>query len=376
MPRKWTLFKILGFEISIDISWFLILALVVWSLGGSYFPYAYPDLSTSTHWIMGIIAALLLFISVLIHELSHSVVARNHGLKIQGIRLFIFGGVSEMTEEPKEASAEFKIAVVGPITSLVLAGIFYAITFLPVKAWSVPAYAIFMYLAILNLALGIFNLIPGFPLDGGRVLRAILWGRSNNLERATDIAAKVGKGFAYLLIAFGAINALSGNFISGIWYIFIGMFLSSAAEGSKRQLLMREGLSGVKIKNVMSTKVVTISPQMDCQTVVDEYILKYRFDMFPVVDDTGVMVGMITLHDIKHLPRDEWASTPIREVMNPVQEEMVLHPEDEAVECLSRMVQSEEQGRMPVIDDQNDLVGIVTRRDIMNLLRIKTDLGT
>jgi len=376
MPRKWKLFSVLGFEISIDISWFLILALVVWSLGGSYFPYAYPDLTTSTHWIMGLIAALLLFASVLIHELSHSVVARNHGLDISGIRLFIFGGISEMTEEPDEASAEFKIAVVGPITSLVLAGIFYVITLLPVKAWSTPAYAILMYLAILNLALGIFNLIPGFPLDGGRVLRAILWGKYDNLQRATDIAAKVGKGFAYLLIAFGAVNALSGNFISGIWYIFIGMFLSSAAEGSKRQIMMREGLSGVKIKNVMSTDVVTVPPEMDCQTVVDEYIMKFRFDMFPVVNDEGVLVGLITLHDVKHLPQDDWASTPIREVMDPVEDEMVLHPEDEAVDCLSRMVQSEEQGRMPVIDDQNDLVGIVTRRDIMNLLRIKTDLGT
>jgi len=376
MPRKWKLFSVFGFEISIDISWFLILALVVWSLGGSYFPYAYPDLATSTHWIMGLIAALLLFASVLIHELSHSIVARNHGLDISGIRLFIFGGISEMTEEPDEASAEFKIAIVGPLTSLALAGIFYVITLLPVKAWSIPAYAIFMYLAILNLALGIFNLIPGFPLDGGRVLRAILWGKYNNLQRATNIAAKVGKGFAYLLIAFGAVNALSGNFISGIWYIFIGMFLNSAAEGSKRQIMMREGLSGVKIKNVMSTDVVTVPPEMDCQTVVDEYIMKFRFDMFPVVKEEGVLVGLITLHDIKHLPQDEWASTPIKAVMDPVDEEQVLHPEDEAVDCLSRMVQSEEQGRMPVIDDNNDLVGIVTRRDIMNLLRIKTDLGT
>ena len=375
MPRKWRLFRVLGFEISIDISWFLILALVIWSLGGSYFPYAYPDLATSTHWVMGTVSALLLFVSVLIHELSHSVVARNHGLDVSGIRLFIFGGISEMSEEPKEASAEFKIAVVGPLTSIGLAAIFYLLTILPIQAWSVPLHAILIYLAILNLALGVFNMIPGFPLDGGRVLRAILWGKYTSLRKATTVASKVGKGFAYLLIAFGAVNALSGSFVSGIWYVFIGMFLSAAAENSARQLVMREELSGVKIRDVMSTDVVTVDPAMNCQRVVDEYMLKFRFDMFPVVDEEGELVGLITLNDVKQLSRDEWASTQVRQVMDDVKEEMVLHPEDEAVDCLGRMVQSEEQGRMPVVDDNNDLVGIVTRRDIMNLLRIKTDLG-
>lgn len=376
MPRKWKLFRILGFDISIDISWFLILALVIWSLGGSYFPYAYPDLATSTHWIMGVVASLLLFVSVLVHELSHSIVARSYGLDISGIRLFLFGGVSEMTEEPKEANAEFKIAVVGPATSIILAAIFYAITLLHIRGWSEAVYAILFYLAILNLALGIFNLIPGFPLDGGRILRAILWGKFGDLKKATNIASKVGKGFAYLLIAFGAFTALSGSLVSGIWYVFIGMFLNSAAENSARQVMMREILSGVNIRDVMSSDVVTVDPEMDCQKVVDEYLMKYRFDLFPVVDENGVLVGLITLHDIKKIPREAWVRTPVREVMDEISDDRILHPDDEAVECLGRMVQSDEQGRMPVVDDQNDLVGIVTRKDIMNLLRIKTDLGT
>lgn len=373
--RKYNLFKVLGFEISLDISWFFILALIVWTLGAGYFPSIYPSLSPATHWIMGGVAAILLFISVLVHELSHSVVARSRGLQISGIRLFIFGGVSEMTEEPESAGDEFKIAVVGPLTSLVLAIIFFALSFLPIRGWSLPTFAILRYLALLNFALAIFNLIPGFPLDGGRVLRAILWGRSHNLQKATNTATTVGKGFAFILIAFGAITALSGSLIGGIWYIFIGMFLNMAAESGKQQTIMRQALIGVKVRDLMSQDVVHVDPGLSCHELVDDYILKYRFDMFPVMRNDGVLVGLVSLDDVKKLPRDEWATSPVQQVMEPVREELILHPDEEAVDCLSRMVTSHEQGRMPVVDDKNDLVGVVTRRDIMNLLRIKTDLG-
>jgi len=373
--KKLNLFKVLGFEISLDFSWFFILALVVWTLGAGYFPSVYPQLATTTHWIMGVVAALLLFISVLVHELSHSVVARSRGLDISGIRLFIFGGVSEMTQEPESAGDEFKIAVVGPLTSLILAGVFYAISLLPIQQWSLPTFAILRYLALLNLALGIFNLVPGFPLDGGRVLRAIIWGRTRDLRKATNAATTVGKGFAFLLIAFGAITAFSGSLLGGIWYIFIGMFLNMAAESGKQQTIMRQALTGVKVKDLMSEDVVHVNPGLSCQALVDDYILKYRFDMFPVMRNDGVLVGLVSLDDVKKLPRDEWSNSPVQQVMEAVREELILHPEEEAVDCLSRMVTSHEQGRMPVVDDQNDLVGVVTRRDIMNLLRIKTDLG-
>lgn len=373
--KKLNLFKVLGFEISLDFSWFFILALVVWTLGAGYFPSVYPQLATATHWIMGVVAALLLFISVLVHELSHSVVARSRGLDISGIRLFIFGRVSEMTQEPESAGDEFKIAVVGPLTSLILAGLFYVITLLPIQQWSLPTFAILRYLALLNLALGIFNLVPGFPLDGGRVLRAIIWGRTRDLRKATNAATTVGKGFAFLLIAFGAITAFSGSLLGGIWYIFIGMFLNMAAESGKQQTIMRQALTGVKVKDLMSEDVVHVDPGLSCQALVDDYILKYRFDMFPVMRNDGVLVGLVSLDDVKKLPRDEWSSSPVQQVMEPVREDLILHPEEEAVDCLSRMVTSHEQGRMPVVDDQNDLVGVVTRRDIMNLLRIKTDLG-
>ncbi len=373
--RRLNLFRVLGFKISLDFSWFFILALVVWSLGDGYFPYVYPDLSVSTYWIMAVIAAVLLFVSVLIHELSHSVVARNHGLDISGIRLFIFGGVSEMTEEPKEASAEFRIAAAGPVISLALAALFFAISLLPIREWSLPTFAIFRYLALLNLLLAIFNMIPGFPLDGGRVLRALLWSRYNNLRKATNVAATVGKGFAFLLIAFGAITVFSGNILNGIWYIFIGMFLNMAAESGKRQTIMREALSGVKIQDVMSREVVYVAPDITCKGLVDEYIMKYRFDMFPVVRN-GVLVGIIQLDDVKEVPRHQWSETAIEEVMEPVREELILRPDDEAVECLQRMISSGEQGRMPVVNDEDDLVGVVTRRDILDLLRLKTDLGS
>lgn len=372
--KRVNLFKILGFKISLDFSWFLILALVVWTLGDGYFPYVYPELHTATYWIMGFVAALLLFSSVLIHELSHSVVARNYGLDIGGIRLFIFGGVSEMTEEPKNAGEEFKIAAAGPAISLVLAAVFYGLSLLPVREWSLPVFAILRYLAILNLALAIFNMIPGFPLDGGRVLRAFLWNRYNDLQKATNIAATVGKGFAFIIIAIGAISTFSGNIIGGIWYIFIGMFLNMAADSGKRQTIMREALSGVKISDVMSRDVVHVEPDITCRKLVDEYIMKYRFDMFPVVENE-TLIGLIQLDDVKEIDRDKWETTSIREVIEPIEDDMILRPDDEAVDCLNRMIRFGEQGRMPVVDDRNKLVGVVTRRDIMNLLRIKTDLG-
>jgi Zn-dependent protease len=373
--RKFKLFSLFGFDISIDLSWFLILGLVIWSLASGLFPSLYPDLSVTTYWVMGTVAALLLFLSVLVHELSHSLMARKHGLEIGGIRLFIFGGVSEMTEEPEDPKAEFRIAIVGPITSVIIAGIFYLLTLLPVEQWSTPTAAILSYLAILNLALAIFNIVPGFPLDGGRVLRAILWGKFENIKKATDIASKVGKVIAFLLIAFGAMTAFAGNIVGGIWYIFIGMFLNMAAESGVRQVVMRQALQGVKVSEVMSRDVVTVSPDLDAQSLVDEYIMKYRFDMFPVVDETGELVGLVELDDVKDVSQDQWSETNVEKIMDPVEEDSVLHPDDEAVDCLNSMIRTREQGRMPVIDDENELVGVVTRKDIMNLLKIKTDLG-
>ncbi len=374
--RKIKLFSIFDFDISIDFSWFLILGLVIWSLSSGLFPNLYPELSATTYWVMGTIAAILLFISVLIHELSHSLMARKHGLEIGGIRLFIFGGISEMTDEPDEPKAEFRIAIVGPITSLIIAGVFYLLTFLPIQEWSAPTGAILSYLAVLNLALAIFNLVPGFPLDGGRVLRAILWGKFDNIIKATNIAAKVGKVIAFLLIAFGAMTAFAGNIVGGIWYIFIGMFLNMAAESGVRQVVMRDALRGVKVKEVMSNDVIQVPPDMDAQTLVDDYIMKYRFDMFPVVKENDRLVGLVDLDDVKELSRDKWGTTSIGEIMEPVEDDNVLHPEEEAVDCLNTMIRSEEQGRMPVVDDENRLVGVVTRKDIMNLLKIKTDLGS
>lgn len=371
MGRKLSLVRISGFQIAIDYTWFIVFVLVAWGLSVGYFPGALPNMGRSTYWAMGIVASLLLFISVLLHELSHSLVARRYGLEIRGITLFIFGGLAEMTEEPKDASTELNMAIAGPIMSILIGVLCWIAAFLTGDIFLPPVGAVLRYLAYLNFVLALFNLIPGFPLDGGRVLRAVLWKKTGNFKRATNIASRAGKWFAYCLIGFGVFLGLNGN-ISGLWYVLIGMFLHQAAQMSYMRVAYKDNLSGVKVSDLMSRDVVSVDGSLSLDKLVEDYFFKHRFQGFPVLDGNRIR-GCVTIHDVKEVPKSQWATTRIHDILKPLTDSQILHPDGDAVEALSIMLRTG-QGRLPVFDG-DQLVGVITRRDIMDLFQLKTDLG-
>ncbi len=373
MRRNIKLFTILGIEIYVHYSWFIIFALVTHSLAVSYFPYQLPDQPNSTYWLMSTVSALLLFLSVLLHELAHSIVAKKGKLKVDKIVLFLFGGVSQIAEEPKSAKEEFKMAFAGPLMSFVLAGIFGIIWLsVLIPLGSLVISSIFGYLAIINLILGVFNLLPGFPLDGGRILRAYLWNKTKDLHRATLVATNVGKGLSVLMILLGVFQVFTGNLIGGVWFVFIGFFLRQAAEAGYQRVLIRDFLAGIKVKELMSHDPICVSPEMTISRLVDEYFMKHRFTSFPVCQ-SGRILGIITLNSVKGIPRESWGNKTIDSAITPIPDEFLLHPEEETVEAMRKILTSD-LGRLPVVENGR-IVGILSRKDIMNLLVVKTDLA-
>lgn len=369
--------KIFGIPIEINVSWLLILLLVTWTIAEGYFTRdEFQHLSALDRWLLGVAAALLLFGSILLHELMHSIVAVKNGLPVKKITLFLFGGVAQMSEEPQSAGVEFKMAVAGPLTSFVLAVVFsivfFAFYYGGGGARSVPA-ALFMYLALINFMVLVFNMVPGFPLDGGRVLRAIIWHVTGNVTKATYITSRIGKGFAIFLIIVGLLSVVAGNnLIGGIWFVFIGFFLQQAADSGYYQVLMKKGLEGHFVYEVMQSDVVTVEADSTVGEAVQDYFMKYRFNSFPVLEG-GQLVGMLTTHDLKAIPREEWDHRLVREIMETGPVEHALSPDESAYGALSRIAQ-DGMGRLPVVKD-GAIVGIVSNRDIMKLLRLKMDIG-
>ena len=373
MARPINLFKILGIRISIDYTWFIVFVLFAWSLAYGYYPANIPNLSLSTYIVMGVISSLSLFICVLIHELSHSYTSNRLGLDIKEITLFIFGGMAKLTREPDRAMDELKIAAAGPLASLALAVFFYFLRNLIDRAYNFPPLsAVIGFLAYINLALLVFNMIPGFPLDGGRVLRAVWWARTGDVKKATRVASQIGKGFAIFLIVYGFFQIISGFFIGGLWALLIGTFLQQAAEGSYRQLLMKLSLEGVRVEDIMSKTVVTMEDGISLSDAIEKYFFKYHFVSFPVTSG-GRVVGLIALNNIRETEKEKWHTTAVRDVMEKISPERVLHPGDNVLHALSKML-SEGVGRFPVIDVGGSLAGILSRRDIMKIMEFKTEL--
>ncbi|KPJ64948.1 hypothetical protein AMJ44_11805 [candidate division WOR-1 bacterium DG_54_3] len=372
MRKSFRLITLFNIPVEINYSWFIILGLVVFTLARGYFPYTNPELSTLTHWIMALIAAFLLFASLLAHELSHSLVAKRHKLPIHGITLFVFGGVAHMEKEPSSPAVEFKMAIAGPAMSFFLAFLFFGLTQalynlgLPKAVLSITN-----YLFILNLVVGIFNLIPGFPLDGGRVLRAALWSYYKDLRKATAIASGFGKGFAFFLIAVGFVNLFTGAIIAGIWLIFIGLFLQEAAEVSYRQVVMKKILAGIKVENFMTKDVITVLGDIKLNKLVDDYFFRFRHASFPVVEDDTVL-GLVTLHDVKEIPRDKWEDKMAKDIMLPLGKQLVISKDADAMDALTKMARNN-VGRLLVIKDSK-LIGIISQRDIMRLFEFKSEI--
>lgn len=370
--RGWTIARIAGIRIRIDWTWLIIFGLVTITLAIGYYPIVVPALSTAAYWVLGAISSILLFVAVLLHELAHSLVARREGLPVQSITLFVFGGVSQIEEEPRTAGEEFSLAIVGPLTSLVLGGVFIGLSALLAPATAAGT-AVATYLAIINIGLGVFNLLPGFPLDGGRVLRAILWAITNNLRRATRIAALVGQGFAFLLIFGGVALIFSGAFLTGIWLAFIGWFLNNAAQASYRDLIIRQSLEGVPVRQLMETDVDRLPSSLTIQQVIDEHILSGRQHAYPVTDD-GELVGLICLHDIRNVPADARATETVGEAMTPYDRLVTVAPTDELTKAVDQLGRRGFE-QLPVVDRPRHLVGVLRRQDVINYLQVQSDLG-
>jgi Zn-dependent protease/CBS domain-containing protein len=366
--------KILGIEIWVDYSWLVIFALVTWSLAGGFFPKEYPGLTSLAYWIMGAFAAILLFLCVLLHELSHSYVAQKSGIAVPRITLFIFGGVAQIAEDPKNPKIELNIAVAGPICSLLLALLFWILSKSVLVSSNIQLLAIFEYLAFINIALAVFNLVPGFPLDGGRILRAYLWDRWGDMRKATHTVSRIGSGFGIGLIILGLINFFLGNFIGGIWLVFIGMFLNQASKSGYRMTLAKDALTGVKVRDIMTSKVTSVPASISLNELVNKYFHQFIFICFPVVNEEGELLGLVSLRQVKDVPKELWDQKTVGDIMMRNSDFNILSPDDDALRAVN-LIMRNDLGRAPVVE-RRKLVGIITRRDIMTFLSIKYELGT
>lgn len=370
--KKIPLFKLFGFQINIDWSWFIVFILVAWSLAASAFPAQYGDLSQTTYWIMGVIGALALFASIVLHELGHSLVARRYDVHMTGITLFIFGGVAEMRQEPKKPVAEFFIAIAGPVVSVLIAAACGGLFLLGSnQSWSPAIQGVLGYLAMINAVVVIFNSIPAFPLDGGRVLRALLWKWKDNLKWATRVTSQIGSGFGLLLILLGVFAFLSGNFVGGMWWFLIGMFLRGAASMSYQQLLMRRALEGEPVSEFMNADPITVPEDATLDDFVENYVYRHHHKLFPVVSN-GHLRGCITTEDVKNVSRSDWEITSVADVMHGCSDENTISKDTDAMDALSRMNQSD-RSKLLVTDGER-LAGVLSLKDLLQFFSLKVEL--
>jgi Zn-dependent protease/predicted transcriptional regulator len=360
---SWKIITIWGIPIRVHFSWLIVFGLITWSLSTYYFPRETPELPSASYWTKGAIGAFLLLVSVTFHELAHSFVSLKYKIQIQGITLFIFGGVAQMKGEPPTPKAEFRIAIAGPLSSFVLAGVF--LLFYAAVA-SPGMKALFWWLARINLVLGVFNLVPGFPMDGGRVLRSIIWGRTKNYFYATRKASGVGRKIALFFIIFGLFSFFTG-FPGGLWLTFIGWFLYTVAQTSYQQANLQESLSGLKVRDVMVKNMVILNSSVTVQDAVNNYFLRYGFGGFPVFAD-GKFLGFITLKEIKNIPREDWTNVKVSNVLIPHQADWEVSPEDDVMKALELMM-TKDKGRIAVTEN-NKIVGLITRNGIARYLQV------
>jgi Zn-dependent protease len=372
MNTNFKLFRIWDIPIGLHPSWFLIFGLLTWSFASGYFPNAYPQLSSMSHWGLALVTSLLFFGSVLAHELGHAYLALRNGIPVKGITLFIFGGVAQIGQEPRTPGAEFRIAIAGPLVSLGLAGLFEAAYLLDA---SVPLLAApSEYLARINLILALFNLIPGFPLDGGRVLRAIVWKYTGSFQRATRIASFTGQMVAFGFIGFGVYSIFNGQFFNGLWLAFIGWFLQNAASSAYSQMNTQRSLAGVKVAQVMSHDfpVVTVTTTLD--KIIEQNVLNQGQSTFFVV---GVGLsepkGMLTLADITRVPRQEWPYVTVATIMTPLEQLLKIEPDTDLLDAIQKMDQAN-VSQAPVVQGRH-VAGLLTRHQVLEYLRLRTAVG-
>ena len=365
------LFKIFGIEVRLDYSWFIIFALFAYYFGFYYFPSYLPGLNKALLALITIVTVILFFLSVLIHEMSHSIVARRKGTPVERITLFLFGGMAQIEKEPETPYSEFIMAIAGPAASFVLAVTFGIIWFFTrgIDPIAVPV----RYLALINMVLGIFNMLPGYPLDGGRVLRSIIWRVTGSLKRATFIASTAGRILGFIIIAAGIYFIFTGNFLNGIWLAFIGWFLQSSAQMGYRQLIFETSIKGIKVGNVMNEDIVYVSKDITIQDLVDVYFMIYRFGRFPVMEDekTQKLIGIISLHDVKGVPKEEWPEVKVGDIVKRVSDSEKVDLTTEISDAIRKMGKNN-LSHLVVISG-NKLRGIITKSDVMRFIKIRSE---
>lgn len=369
--KRFHLMTLLGFPIEIDLSWFVIAVLLTWSLATQIFPTLAGGLAPASYWMMGLAGAFGLFGSVLLHELGHAVVARAFKLRIRRIVLFIFGGVAEMADEPPHARAEFFVAIGGPLVSVALVVLFVGVQLAAQALGAAHAILIVLgYLGAINGVVVVFNMIPAFPLDGGRVLRSVLWAWKDDLRWATWISSRIGAGFGILLIAAGVLSFVTSNPFAGLWWGMIGLFLLNAARLSYQQVLLRRALEGEPLERFITHDPVAVSPETTVAELV-EALYRHHHKMYPVVE-SGRLLGCVTTREVTQLPREQWPLRRVGEIARPCSPDNTISRDADAMDALTRMSRSQ-SSRLMVVDDGR-LVGIVALKDMLRFLSLKLEL--
>ena len=363
--------RVFGIDIEIHFSWLVILGILAWALSEGFFPTQYEGWATSTYWIVGTISAVLLFLTVLIHELAHALVALRKGLEVPRITLFIFGGVSHLGRQPRTAGEEFFISAAGPLTSVLVAVVTAGLAWF-FSTRNEQAEAVFTYLAFVNVLLAIFNTLPGFPLDGGRVLRSIVWKKTGSFRRATRVAGAVGQAFGYGIIVLGLLLFFTGNTFNGIWFALIGWFLLTAARAESGSLQLDAMLAGLTARDVMREEWVSVSPAASIQDVVDDHMLSGA-ERCVIVAREGAVLGLLTVSDVRKVSRDEWRNTPAQRVMTPRDQIVTVIPDARAVEVM-RLLADKSLNQVPVID-AGRMIGLVTRRELVDRVKLTEQIG-
>jgi Zn-dependent protease len=359
--------SVFGFRISLDYSWFVLFFLIFGTFTGAVFPSYVPGLGQQTYLLMGMVGTVLFFASLLAHELAHAFVARALGIEVEGITLFIFGGMARTRSEARRPRDEFLIAVVGPVASLALGAAFYGLAITAdQRVWHPAVFGVAGHIAFLNFALGVFNLLPGFPLDGGRVLRSLVWRLTGSLRQATRVASLAGQGIGWLIIAAGVYALfVTDQLVSGLWFIFIGWFLTNAAGASYEQILLRHVLEGRTAEDAMTHFPETVEPEVTLEALVRDYFLHRPYNSFPVTDD-GIVIGLITLSQVKQVDHSAWKIRTVADVMTPLAETLIVSPTSPMNEVIERM--SENETRRVIVAQDWELRGIITGGDIANWL--------
>ncbi len=366
------LFNLFGFEVRLDASWLFLAILVAWTLAAGYFPIKFPGLSLAEYWTMGVVGALGLFLSIILHELCHSLVGRHYGLRMSGITLFIFGGVAEMTDIPANPKTEFLMALAGPVFSICF-GLFFLMFYrLGLYAlWPTSVNGVLNYLGVINIILAIFNLLPGFPLDGGRLLRSILWWWKKDVIWATRVASYGGIGLGYLLIVFAIVSLIQGDLISGLWMFLLGFFLQHISRVSYEEMLVREIFHDEKIRKYVKTNPIAVSPHITLQQLVEEYFYHYYHKLYPVTENEE-LIGCISLNQIKQIPKEKWEELQVGQVMDKCSSENVIDV-DTAVMTVLQLMTSQRISRL-IVTEKGKLYGIITLKDISDIMFIKMNL--